>query len=285
MFSQNYPHVTLTILRAIPFVGTISFMPAIAQFSLILKKYPHHKILARGPLAGYIALKSMNTRCMQCIIQARGLLAEEYRYTHAQTAFHTLRAHWYEKLEKYVYATKSPRVTIEAVSPALAEFLHKNYSAEIEKIILAEHDRYTPLTAAEKTVFKAAIRKKLAIPEHAYVFCYAGSAHAWQCSRETLNFFLHSARTNKFLLIMTREKEFFENLCAEYRINTEHYRVITVGAQEVIHYLAACDAGILFREPHILNWVSRPTKALEYHAAGLEIIHNDTVAFMKELGK
>ena len=61
----------------------------------------------------------------------------------------------------------------------------------------------------------------------------------------------------------------------------EHaYRVLHLAHQEIIPTLCAADYGILFRESHLMNWVSRPTKALEYEAAGLGIIHNDTVHFL-----
>ena len=51
-------------------------------------------------------------------------------------------------------------------------------------------------------------------------------------------------------------------------------------ADDVIKYLCAADAGILLRKKDVVNWVARPTKILEYRAAGLKIIHNDTVAML-----
>jgi len=36
---------------------------------------------------------------------------------------------------------------------------------------------------------------------------------------------------------------------------------------------------MLFREQTIVNWTSRPTKLLEYQAVGLEVVHNNTVAY------
>jgi hypothetical protein len=50
----------------------------------------------------------------------------------------------------------------------------------------------------------------------------------------------------------------------------------------IYHYLAAADIGIIFRKPHIINWISRPTKILEYQAVGLKIIHNNTVAMLAD---
>jgi len=47
-------------------------------------------------------------------------------------------------------------------------------------------------------------------------------------------------------------------------------------------YLAAADYGLLFRHKDIINWVSRPTKMLEYQAVGLKIIHNNTIEWLSE---
>ncbi len=82
------------------------------------------------------------------------------------------------------------------------------------------------------------------------------------------------------MLILTQNKKKFQDLLKKYDLDPSRYYVQTVPHEEVLRYLAACDSGILFREPHIINWVSRPTKVLEYQAAGLEIVHNNTVEML-----
>ena len=81
---------------------------------------------------------------------------------------------------------------------------------------------------------------------------------------------------------MTPDKNKFIEACGKQNIAKQHYAVLNVGAQDVYKYLAAGDYGLLFREPDVVNWVSRPTKMLEYQAVGLKIIHNKTVAWLAD---
>jgi hypothetical protein len=37
---------------------------------------------------------------------------------------------------------------------------------------------------------------------------------------------------------------------------------------------------MIMREANIVNWTSRPIKAIEYLKAGLEIIHNGTIQWI-----
>ena len=84
-----------------------------------------------------------------------------------------------------------------------------------------------------------------------------------------------------FLLILSQDKETFKVLLKD--VSQNNYKIISVPHVEVKKYLAACNYGLLFREKHIVNWVSRPTKALEYQAAKLEIIHNKTVNYISDI--
>jgi hypothetical protein len=88
------------------------------------------------------------------------------------------------------------------------------------------------------------------------------------------------SKPHALLLVLTPDAFIFKQLLAEENIPAAHYRICTVAHQQMYHYLAAADIGLLFREPHLLNWVSRPTKALEYRAVGLQIIHNNTIGFL-----
>ena len=71
----------------------------------------------------------------------------------------------------------------------------------------------------------------------------------------------------------------FEKLLQQ-SLPQHHYKIISVDYTNIFRYLAACDAGIIFREDHILNWISRPTKVLEYYAVGLPIIHNAAIGLL-----
>ncbi|MFH1832527.1 MAG: hypothetical protein ABH827_07080, partial [bacterium] len=60
------------------------------------------------------------------------------------------------------------------------------------------------------------------------------------------------------------------------------YKIISVRQEQLYEYLSCANFGFLLREEDIINWVSRPTKMLEYQAVGLKIIHNNTIAWLTE---
>ncbi len=64
------------------------------------------------------------------------------------------------------------------------------------------------------------------------------------------------------------------------RVPENSYKIMSVVHEKVFEYLCAADIGIIFRESSVINWVSRPVKAMEYEAAGLSIAHNNTVAWI-----
>ena len=65
-------------------------------------------------------------------------------------------------------------------------------------------------------------------------------------------------------------------------VERNRYLVLSAKQDDVFRYLSVADAGLLFREKNVVNWVSRPTKMLEYRSVGLKIIHNNTVAWLSE---
>ncbi len=83
----------------------------------------------------------------------------------------------------------------------------------------------------------------------------------------------------RILVILTQDKQEFEHLVEKYQLPPDAYRIYTVPHVRMYEYLAACNIGMLFREKTIVNWTSRPTKLLEYQAVGLEVVHNNTVAY------
>jgi len=86
---------------------------------------------------------------------------------------------------------------------------------------------------------------------------------------------------NSFLLILTQDKKQFKKILQKSEIDQHAYKLLTVNHNNIYQYLAACDYGLIFREKNIINWVSRPTKILEYQSVGLKIIHNNTIGFLK----
>lgn len=277
------------VCKKYPFFGSLSLHPAISQLHTVLKKFSAFNLIARGPLAGYICLKaSYKTACTSLKIQARGLLAEEYAYTYKNSRglmyrLHRFRTRQFEALERSIYNAASP-IIIEAVSPALKEYLIEHFHADPHAITIAHADIPPHVSPEQNAQWRMAMRAQLTIPDNAYVYCYNGSIKAWQCPEQVIAYFAHKYSKNKksFLLILTQDKEQFETMMNKTSINRSAYLITTVPHTDMYRYLAACDAGLIFRESTIMNWISRPTKVLEYQAVGLHIIHNNTVALLHE---
>jgi len=297
-----------TILTKIPFLTTASLWPAIYQLKKFLKQFDSYELMARGPLAGFICQRALQPHaCASLTIQARGLLAQEYAYAHQHTRntfarwWHAWRTKQFERIEYTAYHSKRPPSVraiallrtgfdtsglfkIQAVSPALKEYVIKHFGANPKNITIAHNDIPQPISSQDKTAWRTAIRKTLHINHDTHVYCYNGSAKPWQCPQDILTFFKqqHTNNANSFLLILTQDKAAFAALAQTHQLAPASYHICSVEHHDIYRYLAACDTGIMFREPHIINWVSRPTKILEYRAAGLTVKHNNTVGYLAQ---
>lgn len=289
--------ITLIIRKRIPFFGRLSLVYAAAVVRRIAKKKPTERIIARGPFAGYACLQARLQTPL--LIQIRGLAAHEYAYTHEKQLTKERgimnlirRCHYRAKLrvlkrlETELYAGKnSSQLTFEAVSPALREYLLATYpTLHPQAITLAYEDIPQPVPLQKRKQWRLQTRAELAIPVDAQLYCYNGSAKPWQCPDSFFAF----CRTeialngNAHLLILSHDYEEFARLMPQTQIPPERYHIVSVPHDKIYQYLAAADTGILFRDATLLNWVSRPTKVLEYQAVGLTILHNATIAWLAE---
>jgi hypothetical protein len=299
----------LVLCRRLPFFGSWSLRLAVFQLQRLLKFIPCNHIITRGPLAGQVALTALNQlarrhperlrtestiKFPEVTIQARGLCAEEHRYT-----LKGQQLSWFARLKnKFIYnslkkiewqayrnkrATDYPnQVTIEAVSTALKDYLVATFRADPSKITIATRDIPKATAPAQVARWRIEVRQELGIPLTAVVYCYSGSFKAWQCARQTVAAFAYEYSRNKqcFMLVLTPDKEPFIAELERYKIPPANYRVITVRPADLYRYLSAGDYGMLLRERDVINWVSRPTKMLEYQAVGLKIVHNNTIAWL-----
>ena len=216
-------NISITYLQRMPFIGAISIWYATHQLKSFLRIFPEYSIIARGPLAALIAQRSMRTEiCKQFIVQARGLLAQEYAYSRAPSSswwsqlryrlrirqLHTVEQRAYGTLQSQLkwlpfFAQQSLKKTIEAVSPALRDYLVDTFGADKESIIIAQHDIPKPITAEQKTTWRTEIRTQLGIPDDWIVYCYNGSGKKWQKPEDIITFFKERlvASPNVFLLL------------------------------------------------------------------------------------
>ncbi len=277
------------ILKRFPFLGKLTLRYEACALKKLLRRFNNYDLMARGPLAGWLILKSFPLRsCNKVTIQARGLLSEEYSFSHRTASklwsyIHRFRAWQLLHIEQYVYGyPHSSRIIIQAVSPALKQHLISHFNMDPNSITLATHDIPSSISPEQKDTWRSQIRKQLSISSQTHVYCYNGSIKAWQCPQETIEFFKQRLETapDSFLLVLTQDLQEFKKLIEQAEIPSTQYHVCSVPHKHITMYLCAADSGIIFRHPHILNWVSRPTKALEYNSVGLTIIHNNTVAWL-----
>jgi len=285
--------ITTIILKKVPYIGIISLLYAAQQLKKVLKHCAEYHLIARGPLAGMICRYIYNAKkCLSLTIQARGLMAQEYAYGMAdiskkdrlKKSLFKFRMWQLSSIEKKAYnnANDHGSITIEAVSHALKEYLITTFNSEREAICVANTDIPTTITKEQCALWRKETRAELAIAVDAKVYCYNGSLKIWQCPDKVITFFKEKCAESphSFLLVLTQDRADFQTLLMNHDVPKNKYHVIHVSHHEIYRYLAACDVGLLFREPHIVNWVSRPTKALEYQAVNLEVIHNNTVAWL-----
>ncbi len=286
---RNHGNIEYCILRKMPFIGSLSLHYAAYQLRQVIKKYDIATLVVRGPLAAWIVAKTPSLRSVPCIVQARGLAAQEYAYAHRNShgfmkKFHQFRTYHYEVIERYVYGTYAQQnsVMIRAVSEPLREYLITTFGTPPEKISVEQEDIPIAIDSRLIQSWRTTTRAHLGIDNSSYIYVYNGSAKPWQCPEETIAYFMQEYRLNShaFLLILTQDEASFKKLCTSAALPTCAYRIMQVAHGAIYQHLAAADAGIIFRQHHIINWVSRPTKILEYQAVGLPIIHNNTVAML-----
>lgn len=287
-------NITCKLFTLPAYLGMRRLYPQIKQLTYELKNYSNYTLIARGPLAGYLAMQAVQTdACKNIIIQARGLCAEEYAYTNIHNAkkttlswiIHAMRYRLFKKIESCVYGQKINTccpVEIEAVSPALADYLITKFYTPKNILTLASIDLPATVDKDQRTAWSLQKRTELGFAATDYIYVYCGSYKPWQCPDQMIAFFKKQYaqnRSNKLLILSQDTKPFSETL-VQAKLPADAYRVISKPHKEVMQYLAAAHCGLLFRQSHIINWVSRPTKALEYQAVGLKVEHNNTVEYL-----
>lgn len=291
---EQIPFAKLIIHSRLPFFGRLSLYGTQQKLRTILTSYTQYHIIARGPLAGFLAIKSATGQCTNITIQARSLLKEEYLLAHPinawyypRTWFNWLRARQLYQLEQYVYGMHygtDKKITIEAVSHALKHYLQKMYGTPTAALTVAHEDIPALIDINKIVDWRIQTRQELNIDQQTNVYCYNGSIKPWQMPDSTIAFFKQklTADPTCILLVLTQDVDLFKEYLHAQQISTQNYRVIRCEHKDIYRYLAAADFGIILRQAHIINWTSRPTKVLEYQAVGLPIIHNNTIAMLVE---
>jgi glycosyltransferase involved in cell wall biosynthesis len=131
-----------------------------------------------------------------------------------------------------------------------------------------------------------ATRKKLNIPEDAYVVGYLGSLGTWYMQDEMLDFFieLQKKKRNAFFFFITNDAEKDILKATELKdILSSSIRIRSAKRDEVPSYISCLDIGLFFIKPLYSKKGSSPTKLAELLACGIPVITNQGVGDVDEL--
>jgi len=281
-----HPRLKIVVLKRHRFCGKLGLLLEVGAFFRRFDRLDVSRVIARGPMAGWIGKKICKQLGCSLTVQARGLAAEEFLYALEKNGGGLIKRllkkriyRSYEQIEREVYGKgeANPNCrssSIEAVSSELKRFLVKSFGADEGAITIAQDDIPKRIDREQVRRWRDEVREQLGIATDAYVYVYAGSARSWQCVDEMIGCFgqksLEDARA--FFLVFSQDKDVFEKKLVDARIRSSAYLVKSVSHAEIYKFLSAADAGLLFREDHVVNRVARPTKLLEYEAVGLKVV-------------
>jgi hypothetical protein len=209
----------------------------------------------------------------------------EYIECSGRSFMQKLKIYLYKQLETTLYACQDDHLVFEAVSPALRTHLTKTYvTLKPESVRLAYDDIPQPIAQRKRKQWRIQTRAELGIPTDAHVYCYNGSIKPWQFPEAFFTFCADAIAPDEkaHLLIISQDYQHCASLLVKTTIPTQRCHLISVEHDRIYEYLAAANTGLVFRDATLLNWVSRPTKLLEYQAVGLQILHNATIAWLAE---
>lgn len=288
---EKHPQIELITLGNLHILGLLSITHAARQLKKILDSYDSYQIIAHGALAGLICKRAVQPlKCESLTIKAYGLLAAEYDYCTNQKRslperlLHGIKTAYYRSIEKKTYQSSHNLipVQIDTQSNALREFIFNTFHADYKTLTVMPHTIHHTMSPETRNGWKNEIRQELNIPPFAQLYCYQGNFKPTEFAQESLEFFKQQQMHNNqsYLLIMSSEKDHFDAALARLKIPVDSYRIINPAVQEKQRYLAACDIGIVLKDHHIIHWISKPSIAIEYLEAGMQLAHNNTIAWL-----
>ena len=297
--------ISFHVIRRLPVAGTLSvsvLAPVLARW--LLDNW-YDEILARGPLAAYVLRAAIVWFVLQLkpgwrvpiSLQVRGLAAEEVRLSYqsgGQANFLKKILFWIQFrtlkiIEAAVFCSSFWPVPVKmyAVSAALQDYVIQHWGGDAELMYLESADLIEPVAPALVMEWRNELRGFLKIPQDAVVYGYSGSCKRWQCAEETVEYIVARMQENPLAygVILTTDVLAFEKIIEAFSFDRSRLLLKFVQPKDVLRWTAVFDYGILLRYQDIVNWVSRPTKALEYQAVGIHIIHNSTVKWLIDYEK
>lgn len=167
--------------------------------------------------------------------------------------------------------------TILVVSEGLKEYVCRRFGVgERSVVVVPTGLRDGGPSWREISVSRWQVRASLGIGDDELCYVYNGSYHAWQCPDDVLAYYRYAREVQRKcrLLILSNHSAIWEAAVAEFLgpADRDSVVVLNVAIGEVARVLHAGDVGIVFRRPHIVNYVAWPTKISDYLWSGMPIL-------------
>jgi glycosyltransferase involved in cell wall biosynthesis len=235
----------------------------------------------RGPQATHLALamRAADPR-VRVIFDCRGINGIEYLYVRG---FPTAEAAPRGVREAALVLESTEREAarhadaVICVSDAMRGYIVDQWQAEREKISVVPCCTDVP-SGEQIRGWREQVRAQFGLAD-SMVFAYCGSLEAWQQPRACIRAFaaIRNRWPHAHFLAITTHPERMQRLLDEGAVPVEGRTVVSVAQHEVARYLAAADAGFLFRERSDVNAVASPVKFAEYLAAGVPVLISEGV--------
>lgn len=256
------------VLPALPRVA--SWRASAVVFSLLCTLLRPVAVIARSVPAANIAIRARALGLVRSVcLDGRGAVAAERR-EYLET----------KEPQRSRFATLERDAVVQsdcqiAVTDALRRYWADEYGHTADRSVVI------PCTLAGNWLEPLAQddrqqRDCLGYAPNDVVIVYAGSTAGWQ-SLATACEFVHTvldARADVRFLFLSAPSAALASLQHDF---PDRVQRMLVPPEDVRRILAACDYGLLLREPSVTNRVASPTKLAEYLAAGLPVILSDGI--------
>lgn len=259
-------HARTTVLPMFPRLG--NWRANHPLLWLAVRRSGERSVVARNALAAQLALRLRDAGLVDSVcLDARGALSAEWReydVVHDASLRHDIAG-----LERDAVLRSDFRI---AVSHALVRWWREElgYASDRHVVVPCTVGRDFE-GALPDAASRAAVRARHGFGPGDVVLVFAGAAAGWQ-SFSLIDDLLRAtlaadARVKALVLANVPASSLKASAAFPDRV-----RFGWVPHGEMFTTLAACDHGILLREPSVTNRVAAPTKLAEYLAAGLGVI-------------
>jgi len=221
----------------------------------------------------WLVASLVSSRKIKWVVDVHGVAPEE-RYDNSSKSVLNKIKYGLNKLFEKRYLKKAKHIIV--VSQNLKEHYVSEYSIAPNKIIIVPNCIYaTPndvyITEAESN--KTAQLKERLAPTGEVLYIYAGGVGVYHKVDSIVKWFDEKVKGNsKLILLIPKSYKSVDTIESNERV-----KIFQVDHSDVRAYLLASDFGIIFRDDKLLNIVADPTKVPEYLAAGIRIIHTESV--------